>query len=323
MTVTRLGVVDSMTGVEPGGSLGRGQLAGRSAQVVVGIAGSQAGDTALDWAINEAQTTGADLVVCHAYTPEHILRPPPAGAVGAAGDEQAQRRLDAAVATARRRLGPGRVRAELGLGDAATVLIEASVGTAMLVVGRHGHFEQTARLSGSTAHRVAAHASCSVVVRPLVSGVPGPFTGHVVVGLDETAAGLAALEFGFRYAAQHELPVAAVHVAPGWSGEFWTDDEMLQASVAEEPEALTRLAVRVESWRARYPQVPVKRAGYGGDPVRGLLRAAGGARLLVLGDRPHEGLRRLMLGAVSQGVVGHADCPVAVVHPASGRPGGD
>jgi len=47
--------------------------------------------------------------------------------------------------------------------------------------------------------------------------------------------------------------------------------------------------------------------------VPGLLGAAGSAALLVVGDRRRDSLRRLVLGSVSQGVVGHAACPVSVV----------
>ncbi len=68
-----------------------------------------------------------------------------------------------------------------------------------------------------------------------------------------------------------------------------------------------------EPYRHRFPAVRVRRAVCGGDPVPGLLGAAGSAALLVVGDRRRDSLRRLVLGSVSQGVVGHAACPVSVV----------
>ena len=286
--------------------------------VVVGVDGSPAGDAALEWAIGEAEVAGAELIVCHAYTPEHIIRPVPAGALGTIGQQQARQRLQAAVARAAHRLGRQSVHGELRPGDPATVLMEAATGAQILVVGSHGYFAQTYRLLGSTALRVAAHAACpAVVVRPLVTGPRGPFAGHVVVGVDGSEPAHAAVEFGFRYAALHDLPLAAVHVAAGWPGDFWTDDELLQTYFATEPSAQIRLAGELEPCHHKFPDVPVKRAVYGGDPVRGLLRAAGGARLLVVGDRRRDSLRRLLLGSVSQGVVGHAACPVAVVHAGS------
>jgi nucleotide-binding universal stress UspA family protein len=195
------------------------------------------------------------------------------------------------------------------------MLIEAASGARMVVLGSHGHLGRGARLLGSTVLRVAGHADCpAVVARPLMSGIRGPFADHVVIGVDGSEPARAALGFGFRYAARHDTAVVAVHVAGEWPSDFWTDDQMCQTYFAAEPPAEAMLSIEVEPWHHRFPAVPVKRAVYGGDPVRGLLRAAAGARLLVVGDRRRDGLRRLMLGSVSQGVAGHAGCPVAVVH---------
>ncbi|HEX6076406.1 MAG TPA: universal stress protein [Micromonosporaceae bacterium] len=298
-------------GARPAPASAVGEPRGRA---VVGVDGSPAGDVALEWAVTEAEVAGGDLLVCHAYAPEHIVRPLPAEGTEAAG-QIARRCLAAAVAKAGRRLGSARVRGELRVGNPAMMLIEASAGAGMVVVGSHGYLGRGARLLGSTVLRVAGHADCpAVVVRPLLSGVRGPFADHVVVGVDGSQPASTALGFGFRYAALHDVGLVAVHVAGEWPSDFWTDDRMLQTYFVAEPPAEAMLSVEVEPWHHQFPGVPVKRAVYGGDPVRGLLRAAGGARLLVVGDRRRDELRRLMLGSVSRGVVSHAGCPVAVVH---------
>jgi nucleotide-binding universal stress UspA family protein len=51
-----------------------------------------------------------------------------------------------------------------------------------------------------------------------------------------------------------------------------------------------------------------------GSPARTLLDAAADADLLVVGSRGLGGLRRLLVGSVSQQCVHHSTCPVAVVH---------
>ena len=283
------------------------------ARVVVGVDGTPASDAALEWAIDEAAAADAPLLVCHAYTPEHILRPMPSGAT--VGEEQARHRLDVAVAKAAHRLGRRRVRGELCTGDATSALVAAAPGARVLVVGSHGDLGQAVRVFGSTSLRVAGRADCpAVVVRPLFTGGRGPFAGHVVVGVDGAGTAHAALKFGFEYAALHGLPLVAVHVSTRSPGDFWVDEQMQQTYFAAEPAEEKLLSVEVEPWHRKYPAVPVKRAVYGGDPVRGLMRAAGGARLLVVGDRRRDSLRRLVLGSVSQGVAGHAPCPVAIVH---------
>ncbi len=56
------------------------------------------------------------------------------------------------------------------------------------------------------------------------------------------------------------------------------------------------------------------------SPVRGLLGAAEGAQLLVVGARGKGGFSGLLLGSVSDQLVHHAPCPVTVVRTgASGR----
>jgi nucleotide-binding universal stress UspA family protein len=50
-----------------------------------------------------------------------------------------------------------------------------------------------------------------------------------------------------------------------------------------------------------------------GHPVEALLKAAGDARLLVVGSRGHSTFAGIMLGSVSQHCVQRAPCPVVVV----------
>jgi nucleotide-binding universal stress UspA family protein len=55
-------------------------------------------------------------------------------------------------------------------------------------------------------------------------------------------------------------------------------------------------------------------------PAQGLMTAAEGANLLVLGARGRGGFRGLLLGSVSDQLVNHAPCPVTVVRTgATGR----
>jgi len=52
-------------------------------------------------------------------------------------------------------------------------------------------------------------------------------------------------------------------------------------------------------------------------PLAGLVAAADGEDLLVVGSRSAHARVAALLGSVSRGVLHHATCPVAVVHPRS------
>jgi hypothetical protein len=96
--------------------------------------------------------------------------------------------------------------------------------------------------------------------------------------------------------------------------DLWVDDEMLETHLTSEPPELAMLAAEVEPWSHEYPTVPVKRAVYADRPLPGLLRAATGARLLVVGHRGHGPLARAVLGSVAHGVIKHATGTATITH---------
>jgi nucleotide-binding universal stress UspA family protein len=151
------------------------------------------------------------------------------------------------------------------------------------------------------------------VIRPPTGG--GPFQGHVVVGVDGSPPGDAALDFAFSAAARQGLPLAAVHVRILSPIDSYVDDQTLELRLEEAVPGRDLLDQAVDPWAAKYPAVAVKRAVHHGSPVDGLRRAAAGSDLLVVGRRGHGGFARLMLGSASQALLLHAPCPVAVVGP--------
>jgi nucleotide-binding universal stress UspA family protein len=84
-------------------------------------------------------------------------------------------------------------------------------------------------------------------------------------------------------------------------------------------EDLERMMVEALSgWSEKYPDVEVHRHLVRGHAVEMLVQESEGAALLVVGRRGHGGFPGLPLGSVSNGVLHHADCPVAVLHQPTG-----
>jgi nucleotide-binding universal stress UspA family protein len=73
------------------------------------------------------------------------------------------------------------------------------------------------------------------------------------------------------------------------------------------------LAETLAGWQEKFPDVTVHREVIRDYAVAGLLTASTGQHLLVVGNRGRHALAGTLLGSVSQGVLHHATCPVAVV----------
>lgn len=69
----------------------------------------------------------------------------------------------------------------------------------------------------------------------------------------------------------------------------------------------------LEPWRRTFPELAVTVDLVSTSPAAMLIEASRGARLIVVGSRGRGGLAGMLLGSVSQQLIQHAACPVAVV----------
>ena len=144
--------------------------------------------------------------------------------------------------------------------------------------------------------------------------VPGEPVGRVVVGVDDSPGGRAALAFAAQEAA---LRRAELHVICAWSmpgGHFEhakVPGPLRDACCEEAQTVLRRLA---DEMLGPDPGVPVVLAVGEPPPARALIEASEQADLVVVGSRGRGGFAGLLLGSVSAQVAHHAHCPVTVVH---------
>lgn len=132
--------------------------------IVVGYDGSDSAAAALRWAIAQAELAGADVEAVSTW--EWPASFGWAGPIPAGYDPEADARrlLDEAVARAVAEHPGVTVRTTVTEGHPAPVLIEASKGASLLVVGSRGHGEFTGMLLGSVSGHCATHAHCPVLV---------------------------------------------------------------------------------------------------------------------------------------------------------------
>ncbi|MBO4143101.1 universal stress protein [Micromonospora tulbaghiae] len=281
-------------------------------EILVGYDGSADAAIALNWALDEAGRSGRPVRL--AYVFEWLTVTGwigPGVAPGVWPDEAARQQVDELVRKAAADAAADRpgltVHGEVFDGPPALVLQERSADAGMLVLGSRGHGGFGGLLAGSTAVSVTAHAHCPVVV---VRDGQAATSGPVVAGSDGSESALRALGFAVERAAQRDVPL---RVLRAWEppGDRWVppgfDPEQVAASERAAAEA------ELAPWRESFPDVPVEIEAVPGSASALLVEASRSAQLVVVGSRGRGGLRGMLLGSVSQQLIQHSHCPVAVV----------
>ena len=267
--------------------------------ILVGYDGSSSSHQALSWAAREARERGVTLTLCHTWAPGSA-GPPLAGGTEDVARESAERILANGIRAA---FGPD-VRKLLAEGSAARMLCEQSAAADMVVVGSRGLGGLSGLMLGSVSLQVSAFATVPVVVvrghwRPVGAYQPG----HIVVGADGSAVADGALAFGGAEAALRGVPltvVCALSDAPGNLGMAQRIEDDVERSIIR--------------WEKDHPDVQIHRQITIESPRSALLAAAQDAQLLVVGCRGRGGMAGMTLGSVTQALLWHAPCPLAVIH---------
>jgi len=134
-------------------------------RIVVGVDGSPASIRALEWALHQAEFTGANVEAVQAWeapvmygTGMMVL--PGGEEFDASAKQSLQRAVDQATAVVPN-VG---VEAHTVAGHPAKTLLDMAAGADLLVVGSRGHGGFVGMLVGSVSHYCVSHAQCPVVV---------------------------------------------------------------------------------------------------------------------------------------------------------------
>lgn len=281
--------------------------------VVVGVDESPGADYALAWALEEARSRAVPVRLIYAYGCALTY-----GGLAMYGDlpvpdlphvrDVANKLLVKAAARAKELAPDVGVSTHAIDDDAAPALIDESARASTIVLGSR-HFGSVASVAlGSVSAAVSASAACPVIVLRGLAGLAAE-DAAVVVGVDAQPSSSAVLEFGFDYASRRSAPLHAVLC---WHPDLLA--EMMWRAEPPDPErADAWLSEALAGWRERYPDVVVHSGVVREHPVTGLLEASTAQYLLVVARRGRHTRAGALLGSVSQSVLHHASCPVAVV----------
>lgn len=285
--------------------------------VVAAIDGSHRDPAVIDWAAAEARAVSAPLHLVHAVdlgTPlsayGELLTSPDivdrveqesVRVVTEAQERAVAANPDLAVTTA------------LPTGAPAGGLLNAADDAALLVLGSARKTKAERIVLGTTSLSVVAHSPCPVILVPDDAEIVGD--GRVVVGIDGSD--------NSRLAFVHALEAAALRGRTVTTVTSW-NVEVENGVVVTEPgspewEAVDQryrgMAERtIAADRQAHPDIEVTVEVHHGRAADVLVEVAQGADLLVVGSRGRGGFRGMLLGSVSQRVLGRATCPVAVLH---------
>jgi nucleotide-binding universal stress UspA family protein len=288
-----------------------------SGRIVVGIDGSPQSETALEWALERAALDGSELQLVNAFSfPEDvnfhgyhgIAAPPPV--------DWFQEFSEDLLATAKtwvHEVAPElRCTVTSVLGSAGQVLAATAEGASAIVVGRRGFGPAKSALLGSVSLRLTTRARCPVIV---TGDNEPPRSGPIVVGVDGSDFGAAALKFALQEAAlrnttvravtAYRTPELAVPVKPEFSKELQESTEAEAAEITSRTLPYSRAA--------QTQQVEVEQVTAEGRPADVILEHAADAQLIVVGSHGKGMIRRLILGSVSRQVLLDSERPVAVI----------
>ena len=281
--------------------------------VVVGLGDAREEHPELSWAAREASVRNRPLHIIRAYNLAQATLPwdnMTDRTIESQMRTSALRRLRRAVALVRGDYPDLLVHADAVHGIPWQVLSEAAADAEVTVVGSRRHGALGSAVLGSVSSVVAARGPGAVVV---AANPPGDDSEDpaVVVGVDGSPATDEVLDFAFDYASVHHRRLRAVFC--------WHPDLLHAMRWRGEPPAPERadrwLTEATAGWQEKYPDVPVTRGVVRAFPAAGLVSESLSQDLLVVGSHSRHARVSSFLGSTSQGVLHHATCPVAVVHP--------
>ncbi len=133
-------------------------------RIVVGVDGSESSKEALAWAVRQAALTGAVVEAVTAWEFPNTYGYPAPIVEGVDFAKLATETVTDAIAEVSADHDADAIRYRVVEGNAARVLVDASAGADLLVVGSRGHGGFVEALLGSIGQHCVQHAACPVVV---------------------------------------------------------------------------------------------------------------------------------------------------------------
>src|SRR5215218_2244053 len=214
--------------------------------------------------------------------------------------------------------------ARVGRPDAEIVRLAEEIGAGLVVLGSRGLGPIRRAVMGSVSSSVVRHAHCPVMVVRGETRDGDATVGPIVVAIDGSEeaklAARAAAELSGGTGSEIHLVFVLPTPARMYGHHFYSADmekQLLERARMEAREFLDAQAEGVRSGGGRVAQTYLA-TGRSDEEIVELAEETGAA-MVVMGSRGLGGVRRALMGSVSESVVRHAHCPVLVIRDARDR----
>ncbi len=184
----------------------------------------------------------------------------------------------------------------------------------MIIMGRRGRTGLKRLMMGSVTAKVIGHASCDVLVVPRAASLE---FRNIIVAVDGSRYSDAAALEAIGIAKQCGANLIVISVVPSETESPFdiVHSEMQKGLITDKEQALAEKYIK--SVKELAEKEGIKAAGliYSGRPYEAIINAAKEkkADLIVVGSHGRTGLSRLLMGSVTERVIGLAECAVLVV----------
>jgi nucleotide-binding universal stress UspA family protein len=282
----------------------------KSGAIIVGTAGADSGDQAIEWAAREAQLRRLPLRIVHVIEWNQDEAREAGGSTYVERVWSSSTAMTFAATRHAQDIAPGvDVTADTLVGHPAECLLELGRDAALIVLGYRGGGGFAGLRLGSVGQRVATHAACPVAI---VRGAPKT-DGPIVAGVDDSPTADHVLDAAFAAAAAHSASLIVVRsYAPAM--QMWVASVRPADIATPEQDAAARAVVeeQLTPWRDKFPEVPIEIRLTHEAIAPTLARATSEARLVIVGSHGRGAIRGALLGSTGLHLLHHADCPVLV-----------
>lgn len=274
----------------------------RITNVLVATDGSEFSASATGLAIEVAKHCGARLTVMTMVLFGEDLEMVGTHAMRASQDKEAQARLDKVSAQAVAAGVDCDTLIRYGEDPAQEIVDTADeLDVDLIVMGRRGKRGLARMMVGDATAKVVGNAGCPVLIAPRGARM---WNGRIVLATDGSAHSEAAAASAIAFAERAGLPLTVMSATT--------------ASHSAERRAQAQAAVDKVAGLANSNGVVGEALVAEGRPDEIVVATAQqkGADLIVVGSHGRTGIAKILLGSISERIIGAAPCPVLVAKPA-------